>query len=186
MGAHKSVLEVGSGTGMFATLAADALPDSKITASEFEDATREWAIQNRPRKNILYCQSALCEFKNDEFDLVVTLEVIEHIFDYPKFLGELARVAPKAVISTPNKLRNWYDSVANSPSFVEHVREFSTEAFYWVLRCYWNDVRIYAVPELQKQMKSLKANPEYKTRIVPTGLHCREQCMFAVCSSPRR
>lgn len=186
VGTPKSILEVGSGTGLFATLAADALPDSKITASEFEDATREWAILNRARKNISYCRSALSEFQNNEFELVVTLEVIEHIHDYPGFLLELARVAPKAIISTPNKLRNWYDSIANSPGFEEHVREFSTEAFFWVLRCYWDDVKIYSVPDLEKQMENLRDNPRYQTKTVLAGLHCRDRCMFAICSSPRR
>jgi SAM-dependent methyltransferase len=185
IGNPKSILEVGSGTGLFATLAADALPDSKITASEFEDATREWAILNRSRENIKYCRSALSEFRNNEFELVVTLEVIEHIHDYPGFLQELSRVAPKAIISTPNKLRNWYDSIANSPGFEEHVREFSTEAFFWVLRCYWDDVQIYSVPDLDKQMENLRGNPGYQTKTARTGLHCRDRCMFAVCSSPR-
>lgn len=186
MGSPKSILEVGSGTGLFASLSADALANSQITASEFEDATRDWAIKNRSRKNISYCKSALSEFKIDDFELVVTLEVIEHIDDYPSFLKELARVAPNAIISTPNKLRNWRDSVANSPSFEEHVREFSTEAFYWVLRCYWNDVKVYAIPQLQKQMARLRDDMNYQPEIIETGLHCREHCMLAICSSPRR
>lgn len=51
-----------------------------------------------------FTTGALSRFKDDEFDVVVCMEVIEHV--QPKFieplLKEIRRIAPMALISTPN------------------------------------------------------------------------------------
>ena len=185
-GSPASVLEVGSGTGMFATLIADAVPTARITASEFDDATREWASEHRRRSNIAYSRAPLEQFGADTFELVVALEVIEHLHDYPAFLAQLARVAPRAIVSTPNRLRNAFDAVANPPPFEQHVREWSAEAFYWVLRTFWNDVRLYTLPRIDAQMKRLASDPQYEPSFTRTGLECREHALVAVCIAPRR
>lgn len=185
-GPQSNVLEIGSGTGLHATLMADAYPECKITASEFEDATREWAIHNRARPNITYCRSGLHEFGDNSFAQVVALEVVEHIHDYSGFLKELSRVAPKAIVSTPNKLRSAFDAISNPPEFEEHVREWSTEAFYWVLRCFWDEVQLFTIPGISGQMKKFAKNSSYRPSIAPTGLHGREHSMIAICTKPRK
>jgi SAM-dependent methyltransferase len=46
-------------------------------------------------------------FRNEAFDLVMMLEVIEHVADVPRVLSEVARVLKpdgRAIISTPNRL----------------------------------------------------------------------------------
>lgn len=183
---NKSILEVGSGTGMFATLVADACPESRITASEFDNITREWAAKNRNRKNITYCRKSLQEFANDEFDLTVALEVVEHIHEYAGFLRQLSRVAPQAIISTPNRLRSAFDAIANPPTYECHVREWSSEAFYWVLRVFWNDVKLYTIPNIRKQIRKSQTDERYQPNIARIGIHCREHVMIAVCNAPRR
>lgn len=185
-GPQRSILEIGSGTGLYASLMADAHPDCKIVASEFEDATRDWAIRNRSRSNITYCRSRMDQFTVDFFAQVVALEVVEHIHDYAGFLKELSRVAPRAIVSTPNKLRSASDSIANPPEFEQHVREWSTEAFYWVLRCFWDEVELYTVPRIHAQMKEFASHALYRPTVAPTGLHGREHAMIAICTKPRR
>lgn len=185
-GTPARVLEVGSGTGMFSTLLANRSASSRIVASEFQDETREWAINNRAHPNVEYCKKPFSDFSDDSFDLCVALEVIEHISDYPSFLAQAARVAPKAIISTPNKFRSAADLALNTPEFDQHVREWSSGEFYWVLRVFWDNVRIYTLPNIREQMRKLEKDESYLPISKETGVHCREHCMIAVCERPRR
>ena len=183
-GEPKNVLEIGCGTAMFSSMLADKCPATHIVASEFEDQTRQWAIENRSRPNIEYCKKAMTEFPRDHFDLCVALEVVEHIDDYATFLKEIAQAAPRAIVSTPNKFRSWYDYETNTPEFDQHVREWSTGEYYWVLRCFWKKVEIHTIPGITKQMALLAQNEKYEPTSRVTGVHCREHAMVAVCEQP--
>jgi 2-polyprenyl-3-methyl-5-hydroxy-6-metoxy-1,4-benzoquinol methylase len=183
-GNPKSVLEVGCGTAMFSSMLADRHPDTCITASEFQDETRQWAIANRSRPNIEYCKKYITEFPPNHFDLCVALEVVEHIEDYSHFLLQMSRAAPRAITSTPNKFRSWYDYELNTPEFDQHVREWSSGEFYWVLRCFWKHVEIYTIPSIAKQMKKLARDASYQPTYKRTGVHCREHAMIAICTGP--
>jgi 2-polyprenyl-3-methyl-5-hydroxy-6-metoxy-1,4-benzoquinol methylase len=185
-GSPNRVLEVGSGTGMFSSMLADRESNVKIIASEFQDETRQWAIENRSRSNVEFCKRPFSDFETDQFDLCVALEVIEHISDFSEFLQEMSLMSPRAIISTPNKLRSAFDSVVNTPEFDQHVREWTCGEFYWVLRAYWDDVEIHTIPNISRQMSLLAANDNYAPTSKLTGVHGREHCMVAVCESPRR
>jgi hypothetical protein len=52
------------------------------------------------------------------------------VLDYGALLRELGRVAPRAVISTPNKNRSALGSIVPTPAFREHVREWTSGEFY--------------------------------------------------------
>jgi 2-polyprenyl-3-methyl-5-hydroxy-6-metoxy-1,4-benzoquinol methylase len=186
VGNVRSVLEVGSGTAMFASALAARRPDVYIKASEFDDATREWAQSNRGAANITFCRNSLSDFSNDEFDLAVALEVVEHIGDYASFLHGMSLVAPIAIISTPNKSRSAFDSVATTPTFGEHVREWNAGEFYWVLRVFWNNVELFTIPKIERQVKRLAEDTNYEPTYSNAGLHCREHSLIAVCSNPSR
>lgn len=181
-----SVLEIGCGTAMFASSLAKQIPACQIIASEFEDATRKWSEQNRAVSNITFCKKRLDEFSTDQFDLAVALEVIEHIADYASFLQAISLVAPTVVLSTPNKHRSAFESIANPPEFDQHVREWSAGEFYWVLRVFWDDVKIYTLPAMSKQIKKLEADENYAPTYEETGVNCRDHSMIAVCTSPVR
>ncbi len=181
-----NVLEVGCGTAMFSSMLADKHPGTKIMASEFQDQTREWAIANRSRPNIEFCKKFITEFPPNHFDLCVALEVVEHIDDYHTFLLEMSQAAPRAIVSTPNKFRSWYDYELNTPAFDQHVREWSSGEFYWVLRCFWEKVEIFTIPNISKQMIQLERDETYQPSSKRTGVHCREHAMIAVCEQPTR
>ena len=186
VGEATKVLEVGSGTAMFASRLAALRPEVHITASEFEDRTREWAAANRSASNIEFCSRSLNSFSVDEFDLVVALEVVEHIHDYAAFLHGLSRAAARAIISTPNKNRSAFDSMASEPAFDQHVREWTAGELYWVLRVFWNRVELYTLPHIDRQAKAFAADAHYDPTYARTGLHCREHNLIAVCSDPVR
>jgi 2-polyprenyl-3-methyl-5-hydroxy-6-metoxy-1,4-benzoquinol methylase len=180
------ILEVGCGTGMFAYLVARNRPNIKITASELDEPTLKWARENRAVDNISYQRLTLEECSTDAFDLVVALEVIEHIFDFGAFLRELARVAPRAILSTPNKNRSPFTSIANTPVYDEHVREWTAGEFYWVLRSFFDEVELYTLPHFSNQVRAFSRNPAF----VPTIKRCsvleHEEPLLANCSHPRR
>lgn len=147
LGNEKKILEVGSGTGCFAWHA--AMDKSKhITASEIDTGARDWAIQNRAAENIKYVSKWLNEFDTNSFDLVVAVEIIEHLKDYSKFLAEFIRIAPKAIITTPNKNRDEQSAKASPPKYYRHVRDWTAGEFYWVLKTFYRDVKLYAMPNI--------------------------------------
>jgi hypothetical protein len=171
LGNAKRILEVGSGTGCFAWHA--AMNKSRfIVASELDDKAREWAMENRSAENVEYVSQWLNEFEADSFDLVVAIELIEHIKDYSTFLMDLSRVAPRAIITTPNKNRDEQSGKVSPPKYYQHVREWTAGEFYWVLKVFYKDVELYAMPNV---------NMPY---CVPINITSRMTPLVAVCKTP--
>lgn len=186
IGDPKTLLEVGCGTGMFSSFVANQSTGLQITASELDEKTLNWARQNRASPNIEFCRLQFQECSRDQFDLVVALEVVEHIFDYPAFLESMSYVAPKAMISTPNKNRSPFTSIANTPAYDEHVREWTSGELFWVLRCFWDKVQLYTLPNFQTQVADYQENLGYSPIIKECSVLDREEPMIAICSAPRR
>jgi len=169
---EKRILEIGSGTGCFAWHA--AMDKSRlIVASEIDIKAKEWAKQNRPAENIQYVSKRLIDFEADSFDIVVSIDVIEHVKDYPTFLKKLSSLAPKAIITTPNKNRNEKDAKANSPAYYQHFREWTAGEFYWILKVFFERVSIYAMPNV------------YIPKCVPINITSCMTPIIAVCEKPR-
>ena len=182
---HRQVLEVGSGTGMFASLAA-ADPGRRITASEYNEPARAWAAENRSAANITYCARALDTFDPDAFDLVVAVEVIEHLEAYGPFVRALARVAPEALITTPNKASGAFRSIDRTPGYPEHVREWTAGEFLWVLRAFYGDVQLFTIPDRDRQVGAMLAAPGYVPRVAACSDLSTEEPLLALCSRPFR
>ena len=180
---QRRILEVGSGTGMFAWSAAGDVSRA-IVASEFDEPTRRWAIEHRSRPNITYCARPLDSFAAREFDLVVAIEVIEHIGSFGPFLRDLSRVADNAIVSTPNKHSSAFRSVARTPPYSEHVREWTAGEFLWVLRAFYARVDLYTVPDLAAQVCALERNPGYVPMVAGcSDLSCEEPLLAACAGS---
>lgn len=70
----------------------------------------------------------LSAFTSKSYDVVVSVEVLEHVDDPAEFIGQLARIARKGFfITTPN----WTASRCTWPF---HVREFTPKEFYDLLK----------------------------------------------------
>jgi hypothetical protein len=180
---QRKILEVGSGTGLFAWLAgADAR--RTIVASEFDAPASQWAAQHRSRPNIAYCNRSLEQCAAGEFDLVVAIEVIEHLNDFGPFLGALSRVAPAAIITTPNKGRTPFTGVDRTPAYSEHVREWTSGEFLWVLRAFYARVELFTIPDQRRQVAAMQATENYAPRIVPCSDLMCEESLIAVCRDP--
>lgn len=141
---YKRIVELGGGTGLFA-VTRGSMGDCEIVCSEMDAEASDWASTNRNLPNITYTT----EFRPERlghFDAVVSIEVIEHIADFRDFLTTCTRLAPTAIITTPNKSRTYKDLTTEPPAYEQHVREWTAGEFYWVLRCFYRHVELHAMP----------------------------------------
>lgn len=127
----------------------------------------EWSIEfareafNRERNNIYYSGQLtfdVFDIMSDtreiaQFDMVVAIEVIEHIRDVNRFLNALKRFtrkdkkgdchilnATEFFFSTPN--RNFHKIRKDRPENVYHVSEYTTEEYVKLLRRHFEKVEI--------------------------------------------
>ena len=136
--------------------------------------------------NIHYCTSALSDFHTDEFEIVVAIEVVEHLSDYSTFLTEVATVAPRAIITTPNKNRNPFDSIANTPTYGGHVREWTSGEFYWVLRAFYSDVEMYTISRFSAEIEQFKVNENITPTLTKCSVLEHSEPLLALCKRPIR
>jgi hypothetical protein len=166
----KRIVEIGAGTGIFSTgMASDE--SVTVVASELEVETHRWASEQRPRPNITYLNHPPTP-EDGPFDLVVAVEVIEHVADFNGFLGLCAELAPRALLTTPNRARSNRHFTAGPPHNLKHVREWTAGEFYWVLRCYYDDVRLYGMESQEEP------------RFVPITVDGIASPMIADCRNP--
>jgi SAM-dependent methyltransferase len=170
IGDASRIVELGSGTGNFATA---AVQHSKcnVVASEFDKATHEWVKENKPHPNIEYHHGPLSA-DCPKFDLVVSVDVIEHIADYRSFLIECVRLADRALITTPNRSRDEQNYHCGPPVYYKHVREWTAGEFYWVLRLFYKNVKLYGMTS--------QTEPKY----VPVDIDTRLSGLIADCNMP--
>jgi len=145
LGPHKRIVEIGSGTGCFAYEAAQD-PARSISCVEPDPEAIAYARIHRSRPNISFELTQFTELTG-RYDLVVAIDVIEHIKDYRRFLEKCVELAPCAILTTPNKNRNPAAAMASSPSYPLHVREWTAGEFYWILRVFYERVRLFSMPD---------------------------------------
>lgn len=100
------MLEIGCGRGAFAKYLADQ--GAELTAGDFSPHAVELAatlLEGRARTVVADVQSL--PFPDESFDLVVSLETLEHVPDPDRGLAELVRVTKRGgrlIVTTPNYL----------------------------------------------------------------------------------
>jgi hypothetical protein len=167
LGPAQRIAELGGGTGLFASEAATD-PSRHIVCSEFDSGAHQWARTNRPSPQIDYVQRPITA-DDGPFDMVVAIEVIEHIADYASFLETCRELAPCALITTPNRLRERALGHAGPPDYDRHVREWSAGEFYWVLRSFWPQVELFGMPyDTRPETRRIDVN----SRLTPLIARC--------------
>jgi SAM-dependent methyltransferase len=118
------VLDAGCGEGYGAELLRLAGADS-VTGLDYEHTTLRHVRRVYPQVNVVRGNLVQTAFASGTFDLVTSLQTIEHLWEQPRFITECARVVKPAgtlVLSTPNRLTfpsgNWY-----------HTRELTAAEF---------------------------------------------------------
>ena len=171
LGSAENILEFGGGTGCFA-FEAGAVPQRTITCIDLDRTAIAWAKQHRSRDNIRYLAGNLPE-DIGSFDLVVAIDVIEHVPDFAGFLQTCCQLAPRAIFTTPNKRRDSAADTAGPPAYYQHVREWTAGEFYWVLRAYYEDVTLYSMPNV------------YVPQLCTVDVQSAMTPVIAACSKPR-
>ena len=170
IGNAEKILEFGGGTGCFA-YEASADPDRKIVCVDVDEDAINWAKKQRFRENINYVAGQLPKDLGP-FDLVVSIDVIEHINNFSSFLHTCCQLAPRAILTTPNKQRYDSSDTNGPPSYYQHVREWTAGEFYWVLRSFYKKVRIYSMTNI------------YVPDICSIAVRSRLTPLIADCSEP--
>jgi SAM-dependent methyltransferase len=128
------VLEVGCGEGEIASLLHHRWGD--VTGLDLPDAglRADWATVEGPR--FLHADAERLPFPDDHFDVVLAVEVLEHLRDPQKGLEEMARVSRRhLVFSVPRepifRMGNLFTGrhvrdLGNTPG---HLNHWGTKAF---------------------------------------------------------
>lgn len=169
----KKIIELGGGTGIFA-YEATKNPEISVISSELDTLTHQWAVENRSRKNIKYINN-LNDFDHHcNYDVVVSVDVIEHIDDYSSFLKLCTQLAPRTILSTPDKNRCIKTATTSPPRYHDHVREWNAGEFYWVLRSFFKRVDLYGVFETEN------------IGCIPISINDKCHALIADCTLPYR
>jgi len=142
------VLEVGMGEGEVSERIRRRYPDTQVIGLDLPDPelARSWK-----EKGLIgaYADIAALPFPDDSFDLVLGIEVLEHVPDPEAALREVARVGRGAVVlSVPrepvwclaNLARGKYLSAwGNTPG---HIQHWSRRGFSSLVRRHLDDVRV--------------------------------------------
>jgi len=119
-----TVLEAGCGEGYGAALLAGVA--RRVLALDYDAATVAHAAATYPTLAVLRGNLAVLPLTAGSVDVVTSLQVIEHLWDQPRFVRECARVlrpGGRLLITTPNRLT--FSPGRDTPLNPFHSREFS-------------------------------------------------------------
>jgi ubiquinone/menaquinone biosynthesis C-methylase UbiE len=104
--APSAVLEVGTGEGVIAQRLAARWPAAQVVGLDLpdEDLAAGWSGRDVAG---LYADVAALPFPDDTFDLVLAIEVLEHVPDPDAALRELRRVSRTAVVASVPREPLW-------------------------------------------------------------------------------
>lgn len=141
----KTVLDVGCGRGYGSMLLYQNRAQEVIGIDNNPEVVVEAKKMSQGKGNVDFmCFERLpWQFNNNSFDVVIAMEVIEHVDDDKAFLAEILRILrPQGflAISTPNKLIA--SGGSSKPAFEFHKREYVYKEFDSLLRKYFSEVEI--------------------------------------------
>jgi SAM-dependent methyltransferase len=123
--------------GAAEVIGVDANPEA------FEHARLRYA-----RPNLRFRRGLVEEF-GDEVDAVVFLQTIEHISDPGRLLDQLAKIAPRAYISTPNRLTLAGPDAEKSEN-PWHIKEYDSGEYRELLAPHFASVEVLGLFHARK------------------------------------
>lgn len=143
----KEVLDVATGTGYGADVLMRIGEATSVTGVDRSDEAIAYAVSHygAAGSDFIVGDALRLPFLDDRFDVVVSIETLEHIVDQQSFLDELARVLREdgtLILSTPNKK---YD-----PRNKFHVAPLATVEFLKILRPRFLDVQTFGQDHMSR------------------------------------
>jgi 2-polyprenyl-3-methyl-5-hydroxy-6-metoxy-1,4-benzoquinol methylase len=135
----KEVLDVASGTGYGSQMLANFAKN--VQGLDYSEEAVAYAQENYPAQNLVYNigDAQKMPFEDDSFDVVISLETIEHLPNPTAFVKEVRRVMrPNGVflVSTPND-----DEFMDGNEF--HVHEFQFKELHDLMDDNFDTVEYY-------------------------------------------
>ncbi|MGH8961219.1 MAG: class I SAM-dependent methyltransferase [Jatrophihabitantaceae bacterium] len=128
----RSVLEIGCGEGYgTALLAASA---RRILGVDYDALTAAHAAATYPQARFVRANLAALPVRSATADVVVSLQVIEHVWNHQEFLRECLRVLRPGgalLVTTPNRLT--FSPGLDEPVNPFHTKEFTAEELVTLL-----------------------------------------------------
>ena len=118
------LLEIGAGEGYGSAMLAERVP--AVLALDYDAAAIAHLLRQYPALAAVRANLAALPVASDSVDTVVSLQVIEHVWDHPQLLAECARVLRPGgllVLSTPNRLT--FSPGTDKPVNPFHTHEFT-------------------------------------------------------------
>jgi SAM-dependent methyltransferase len=139
--AHKWVLDAGCGAGQGTTYLADHGAAYVVGVDIAPEATA-FAHSRSTLGNLAFGAMDVVRlgFRSGSFDMVTSIEVIEHLIDPEQYVAEIRRVLKdggELVLSTPNKL---ITSPKPSMMWPYHIHEFYPDELHALLGRYFSQV----------------------------------------------
>ncbi|HZC69791.1 MAG TPA: class I SAM-dependent methyltransferase [Jatrophihabitans sp.] len=143
--AGDTVLEVGCGEGYGTDLLADVA--RVVIGIDYDAHTVAHAAATYPRAAFARANLAALPAPSESFDVVATLQVIEHVWNHREFVDECRRVLRPGglfVVTTPNRLT--FSPGRTEPLNPFHTKEFTAAELAALLtRHGFGDVAIYGL-----------------------------------------
>ena len=120
----RDVLEAGCGEGYGADLISGVA--NRVIGLDYDESAVAHVRARYPRVDMRHGNLAELPLDDDEVDVVVNFQVIEHLWDQTQFVGECARVLrPSGVLlmSTPNRIT--FSPGRDTPINPFHTRELN-------------------------------------------------------------
>jgi SAM-dependent methyltransferase len=122
--AGRRVLEVGCGEGYGTALLARSA--ARIVGIDYDASATAHATRSYPVARFVRANLAALPVPSGSVDVLVSLQVIEHVWNHPEFVGECRRaVCPGGhlLVSTPNRLT--FSPGRDTPLNPFHTKEFT-------------------------------------------------------------
>lgn len=140
---HKVVLDVACGTG-YGSQFLFRKGASKVIGGDISREAIKYAGEFFRGPDYILLDVTNLPFRDKSFDIIVSIETIEHLNDYNRFLSECYRCLKgegSFICSTPNK--EVTSPKTEKPSWRYHPHEFSASELRDAINTYFDDIRIY-------------------------------------------
>jgi hypothetical protein len=131
------ILDVGPGIGYglnLLSIKAKEVSGIDVDAKAIEYCRQQLEGKNPRLKDLKVYDGYHLPYKDNTFDVITSVDVIEHVEKYDDFVDEMLRVAKRAVLfSTPNR-RPEYTNPDGSPMNHWHLREWNRNELNTILK----------------------------------------------------